>query len=104
MSRKYGLKLKNDYFNSIEIDISDMFVFVIFSWWNFIAFFTLAETFWSLLLKKKKKTQQQQQQQQQLLVINKIVLLKQCLIFIFISQYPQIIMPMYASLIIMLLM
>ena len=55
MSRKYGLKLKNDYFNSIEIDISDMFVFVIFSWWNFIAFFTLAETFWSLLLKKKKE-------------------------------------------------
>ena len=59
-----------------------MFVFVIFSWWNFIAFFTLMETFWSLLLIKK-----------QLLVINKIVLLKQCLIFIFISQYPQIIMP-----------
>ena len=78
------MKLENVYFNSIEIDISVMFVFVNFSWWNFIAFFTLTESFWSLLLIKKKK---------KLLVINKIVLLKQCLIFIFIFQYPQIIMP-----------
>ena len=76
-SRKYELKLENVYFSFIKIDIIVMFVFVIFSWWNFETFFILKETFWSLLLIKKKN-----------LVINKIVLLKKCLIFIFIFLYP----------------